>query len=152
MSDFRFDTSHIDWTHIQGGPDDGYPIDYSMAVLGYQEDNGTLDLLVRFAPNSHCHFHKHIAATTTLVLEGEHHVIEITDSGEQIHKVRPAGTYAHSPGGEAHMERGGPEGALVFFAMQEPTGHLFDLLDVDGNLIGNTTISELAAQGQQQAS
>ena len=103
MSDFRFDTSHIDWSHIQGGPDDGYPIDYSMAVLGYQEDNGTLDLLVRFAPNSHCHFHKHIAATTTLVLEGEHHITEVTDSGEQIQKVRAM----HIPGrtivGRRHM-------------------------------------------------
>lgn len=142
--DFRFDTSHIEWTHLEGGPEFDYPIDYELAVLGSQPDVGSLDLLVKFAPNSFCHYHRHCAATTTLVLQGEQHVFETGDDGATIHKVRPAGSYARSPGGDVHMERGGPEGALVFFGMQSPTGQLFDLLDADRNILVSTTIEELA--------
>jgi len=142
--DFRFDTSHIEWTHLEGGPEFDYPINYEIAVLGCQPDIGSLDLIVKFAPNSHCHFHRHAAATTTLVLQGEQHIYETSDDGETVHKVRKAGTYAHSPGGDVHMERGGPEGALVFFAMQSQTGHVFDLLDADRNIIASSTIEEMA--------
>jgi hypothetical protein len=142
--DFRFDTRHIEWTHLQGGDDFDYPIDYELAVLGSQPDVGSLDLLVRFAPNSYCHFHRHVAATTTLVLQGEQHIYETLEGGETLHKVRPAGSYARSPGGDVHMECGGPEGATVFFAMQSPTGGVFDLLDGDRNILVSTTVEEMA--------
>ena len=141
---FHFDTSHIDWTHLEGGPEFDYPIDYRLAVLGSQPDVGSLDLLVQFAPNSYCHFHRHAAATTTLVLQGEQHIYETTDEGETIHKVRRAGTYARSPGGDVHMECGGPEGALVFFAMQSPDGRIFDLLDKDRNVLSSASVEEMA--------
>ena len=141
---FHFDTSHIDWTHLEGGPEFDYRIDYRLAVLGSQPDVGSLDLLVQFAPNSYCHFHRHAAATTTLVLQGEQHIYETTDEGETIHKVRPAGSYARSPGGDVHMECGGPEGALVFFAMQSPDGRIFDLLDKDRNVLSSASVEEMA--------
>ena len=142
--DFKFDTSHIEWTHLEGGPDFDYPIDYEIAVLGSQPDIGSLDLLVKFAPNSYCHFHRHCAATTTLVLEGEQHIYELGEDGETIHKVRTAGTYAHSAGGDVHMEQGGPQGALVFFAMQAPDGKVFDLLDAERTVLAESTIEEMS--------
>lgn len=142
--DFRFDPKSVDWTRLQGGPEFDYPIDYEVAVMGYQEDAGTLGLLVRFAPKSYCHFHRHVAATTTLVLEGEQHVYDVGPGGDVTHKVRPAGTYAYSPGGDLHMECGGPDGATVFFGLQSPTGHLFDLLDKEHNVIGQNTIQNFA--------
>ncbi len=142
--DFRFDTSHVEWTRLEGGPEFDYPIDYQLAVLGAQPEVGRLDLLVKWAPNAYCHFHRHCAATTTLVLQGEQHIHEIGDDGETIHKVRKAGTYARSPGGDVHMESGGPEGAIVFFAMQSPTGEVFDLLDADRNILVKSTIEEMA--------
>ena len=88
--------------------------------------------------------------TTTIVLEGEHHVVDIDENGKETqHQVRPAGTYRHSPGGDVHMEFAGPEGATVFFAMCEPNGHLFDLLDKDCNVIGSSTIAEFAKQAAE---
>ena len=145
-----FDDREIQWTHIEGGPEFDYPIDYWMAVLGYQEENGTLDLLVKWAPDSYCHFHKHVAATSTLVLQGEHHVVDVDADGNELkHSVRPAGTYRHSPGGDLHMEYAGPEGAIVFFALQDPEGRLFDLLDKDHNVIGTTTIEEFVKQAEE---
>ena len=145
-----FDDREIQWTHIEGGPEFDYPIDYWMAVLGYQEENGTLDLMVKWAPDSYCHFHKHVAATSTLVLQGEHHVVDVDADGNELkHSVRPAGTYRHSPGGDLHMEYGGPEGAIVFFALQEAEGRLFDLLDKAHNVIGTTTIEEFVKQAEE---
>ncbi len=142
---FQFDTSHIEWSHLEGGSEFDYRIDYWVAVMGADPKTGTMDLLVKWAPDSYCHFHRHCAETTTLVLEGEQHIIETRDDGEIIHKVRKAGTYAHSPGGDVHMEHGGPDGALVFFAMRSVDGHIFDLLDDDRNIIASSTVQEMAA-------
>lgn len=63
--------------------------------------------LGKWAPNSYCHFHKHLGNTTSLVLEGEHHTVE-TLGGESIHKVRQAGDHAQNPGGDVHMEFAAP--------------------------------------------
>ncbi len=129
---------------MEGGPEFDYPIEYDVAVLGSQPDHGSLDLLVRFAPNSHCHFHRHVAATRTLVLQGEHHVFDVEPGGGIVHKVKPAGTYGQSPGGEVHMERGGPDGAIVLFALHSPTGVLFESLDSDRNIMAVSTIESMA--------
>jgi hypothetical protein len=142
---FRFPTDQIAWTHLTEGPEFDYPVDYKICVLGCKPELGRLDLIIEFAPKSYCHFHRHIASTTTLVLEGEQHVYDKTDDGETIHKVRKAGDYAISAGGDVHMECGGPDGAIVFFSFHSPSGHLFDLLDADRNVIAKTTIEELAA-------
>ncbi|MDP6875449.1 MAG: hypothetical protein QF521_18150, partial [Alphaproteobacteria bacterium] len=88
---FRFDTSKIEWTHFEGSPRFDYPIDYAVAVLGAQQDIGAIDLLIKWGPNAYCHYHRHLAATTTLVLEGEQNLYEVSDTGETIHKVRKAG-------------------------------------------------------------
>jgi hypothetical protein len=145
MTPFNFDTSLIEWTRLQD-PDAGYPCDYELAVLGADPAAGRIDLIVKWPPNAYCHFHRHVADTAVLVVEGEQHIIEIHDDGsEGAHKVRPAGTYAHSPGGEAHMERGGPEGAVVFFAIHSQDGRVFETLDQDMNILATATIEEMAS-------
>ena len=143
MANYNFDSEHIKWTHLQD-PSVGYPCDYKIAVLGAEPAIGRLDLIVKWPPNVYCHFHRHVADTTILVLEGEQHIIEIADDGsEGQHKIRPAGTYATSPGGEAHMERGGPNGATVFFAMQTADGRIFETLDKDMNVLVTSTIDNM---------
>lgn len=143
--DFTFPTENIEWIHLTGDGEIDYPVDYRIAVLGSQPEIGCLDMLIDFAPNSYCHFHRHVAATTTLILEGEQHIHETGPDGEKLHKIRKAGDYARSSGGDVHMECGGPEGALVFFGFQTPNGKLFELLDKDENIIATTTIEELLA-------
>ncbi len=140
----RFDLSDVDWTHMEGGPEFDYPVEFDVAVLGSQADLGTLDLLVRFAPHSHCHFHRHVATTRTLVLQGEHHVFDVGSNGETVHKIKPAGTYSQSPSGEIHMERGGPDGAIVLFNLHSPTGLLFETLDADHNVLATSTIESMS--------
>jgi hypothetical protein len=134
-----FSLDSIKWIHLEGSPRFDYPIDYWVAVLGAQPDKGRIDFLSKWAPNSYCHFHRHIGETTTLVLEGEQHIVETT-STQTIHKVRKPGFYANTPGNEVHMEYGGPEGAVVFFSCQADNGHLFEVLDKDENVLAVATI------------
>jgi hypothetical protein len=142
-TNFNFDTSHIEWTHIVD-PEAGYPCEYELAVLGADPVAGRLDLIVKWPPNSYCHFHRHVADTSILVIEGEQHITVINDDGsEGAHKVRPAGTYAFSRAGEAHMERGGPEGAVIFFALYSAEGKLFETLDKDMNVLAASTVQEM---------
>ncbi|MBJ20663.1 MAG: hypothetical protein GY910_27395 [bacterium] len=141
---YNFDSEHIDWTHIQD-PEAWYPCDYKMAILHADPELGRLDLIVKWPPNSYCHFHRHVADTTVLVLEGEQHLTDILpDGSEGPKKVRTAGTYASSPPGNAHMEHGGPEGATVFFALHAADGKLFEMLDKDMNILATSTVEEMA--------
>ena len=142
MTAFNFDTSRIEWTHIVD-TDVDYPCDYELAILNEDPDAGRLDLIVKWPPNSYCHFHRHIGDTAILVIEGEQHITEINDDGsEGAVKVRPAGTYAFSKGGEAHMEKGGPEGAVIFFAMTAVDGKFFESLDRDMNVLSASTVED----------
>ena len=96
---YQFDAHQIEWAAIDD-PSQPYPCKYWLSILGADPETGRLDMIVKWPPNSYCHFHRHVADTAILVLEGEQHVIEIHEDGsEGEHKVRPAGTYASSRGG-----------------------------------------------------
>lgn len=139
-----FKTSDIQWQRLQSSPHFDYPIDYWIAVLGTQPAVGRADFLIKWEPDCYCHFHKHLGSTVTLVLEGEHHVVEQTAT-ETVHKTRTAGHYARNPGGEVHMEYAGPQGAVVLFSMQAGDGRLFEILDKDENVLALVTVDDLAS-------
>ena len=139
-----FDPDQLEWIHLEGGDAFDYPIDYWAAVLSARDD-GHIDMVFRWEPNSYCHFHRHLVDTTTTVLHGEHHVIEI-EKGEEIeHKVRLAGDYAHKPAGDVHMEYAGAEGSLLLFNMYAPDGRLFEILDKDENVLQLATIDDFTS-------
>ena len=142
---YEFDGDKIDWVEFDD-PSQPYPCKYWMSILGADAETGRIDLIVKWPPNSYCHFHRHVADTTILVLEGEQHVTEILDDGsEGESKVRTAGTYAMSKGGEAHMEKGGPNGATVFFALHAIDGTVFETLDQEMNVLDASTVAETAS-------
>jgi len=140
--DFRF--ADLDWHYLKGGPGFGYHIDYSLALLKAHPERGHIDFLVRWEPNAYCHFHRHVGDTTTLVLQGEHHVVETTAT-QVVHKTRTVGHYAYSPAGDVHMEYAGPAGTLVLFSMYAPDGRLFEILDRDNQVLTVTTIDDVVA-------
>ena len=146
MPESRFDDSQINWVPLLG-PDNppGFPVDYSIAVLGACGETGSLDLLVKFPVGGHCTYHRHIGKTTTFVLEGEHHVFELGAEGEWKHELRRAGHHTIGPGGHRHIEGGGEVGSVVLFSMQAVDGHIFDLLDPEGNVVQKVTLDELVA-------
>ncbi|MBV1930633.1 MAG: hypothetical protein KUG71_02870 [Porticoccaceae bacterium] len=138
------DTSAVEWTHFEEDTRFNYPINYSIGILGASPEVGTVDFLGRWAPNSYCHFHRHLGSTTSLILEGEQHTVE-TINGESVHSVRKAGDYAQKPGGEAHMEYAGAEGSLVFFSMKAVDGKIFEVLANDESVLNATTYEDFIA-------
>lgn len=139
-----FKTDSIEWQHLEGGTRFDYPINYWIAILGAQPETGRIDFLSKWEPNSYCHFHRHLGSTTSLVLEGEHHVVATTAT-ETVHKIRKPGHHAQNPAGDLHMEYAGPQGSVVFFSMQTEDGRLFEILDKDENVLAVATLEDFVA-------
>ncbi|MCH2171846.1 hypothetical protein MK489_13765 [Myxococcota bacterium] len=51
-----FGDSQIEWSHLEGGPDSGDPIDHWTSMLDDQKENGALDLRFKWGPISCRHF------------------------------------------------------------------------------------------------
>jgi len=134
----------LEWVRITGTPHFDYPIDYSVAVLDVDAENGRIDFLSRWEPNSYCHYHRHLGETSVLVLEGEHNVVEKTAT-ETVHKQRQPGFFATNPGGDIHMEYGGPEGTLVYFSCNAVDGALFDVLANNGKILNTATVEDFTS-------
>ena len=142
-----FDNDSLKWRRFVGDDNFDYPIDYEAALLSIRDD-GHVDLLYRWAPNSYCHFHRHTAETTSTVLAGELHVVTIDpNTGEELEtKIRKTGDYAHKEPGDVHMERGGPEGALVLFNLQAIDNSLAESLTQDGAVISVSRFDDMLAR------
>lgn len=146
---FRFDTTHVEWHPIAGGPEfDEFELAYDYSILGYDTKTGTLDMLMRWSGDGgYCERHRHTGVTSTLVLEGEQHLEELLPDGTVKHKVRRAGDYALSLGIEPpHLERGGPEGGIALLSMHTSNGILFEVLDADLKVLAEVTIEQFVAR------
>ena len=79
------------------------------------------------------------------MLAGELHItdIDIESGEEKDSRVREPGDYAHKAPGDVHMERGGPDGALVLFNLYAPDGMLAETLARDGTVIGQSTLDQI---------
>jgi hypothetical protein len=143
----KLDSTRYDWREISGSPDSPYRIHHDMCVLGADRAAGTLDLLIRFdAEGGHCQAHRHVTTTSVLVLEGEQHLDELRPDGTRVHKVRTAGTHHLTPGdAHPHLERGGPEGAVLFFSHHTTDGRLYEIVELDGTVVHTVTIDSLLA-------
>ena len=143
---------NLKWRRYTEGDAFDYPIDYSDAVLDVRED-GRLEILVKWEPNCYCHFHRHTAETSSLVLEGELLVTDIDiETGKEIgQRVRVAGDFAHKQPGDVHMEQGGANGALVLFNIYAPSeeGKLVESLEKDGSVTSTSTIEKILRKRTQ---
>lgn len=139
-----YSQQELDWVRLTGTPKFDYPIDYSVAILSVDEQSGRVDFISRWEPDHYCHYHRHLGETSVLVLEGEHHIIEKT-AYQTVHKTRSPGFFTTNPGGDVHMERGGPEGTLVYFSCQAVDGKLFDVLDAEGNVLKTAKVEDFKA-------
>jgi len=138
------DNENLRWKHYADEAQFDYPISYWGAILGARED-GHVDLLYRWDPHSACHLHRHTAAISSLVLEGELTVIDIDlETGNETGRVvKTAGTWVHKAPGEVHIEIGGTEGALVLFSLYAPEGSLVEGLARDGEVLDHQTLDRI---------
>ncbi len=145
MTQFN-DANQTEWVNVPEDPDLSYDMHYQLKVLGWDRDKGEIDFVLRFAADGgHCQRHRHLANTTILVLEGEQHLFDLKPDGSSEHRMRTTGAYHRGTGPEAlpHMERGGDEGALVYYQCQADDGRLFEFLDDDLNVIEEITLDSL---------
>ena len=126
---FRFDAEQYEMEPFLGEES------VKFAIVDIDADHGTVDLVVKFGPNSMAPNHRHVAAFSSLVLEGSHHVYEVDENGNTTTDVRPAGTYRRSASGGVHKEGGGPEGAVVWFNLRPDADGLYEILQDDGTLL-----------------
>ena len=137
---------NLKWKHYKDDKNFDFPIDYSDAILDARED-GRLEILVKWAPNSFCHFHRHTAETSSVVIQGELHVsdIDLDSNNKTSTRIRKVGDYVHKEPGDIHMEKGGPEGALVLFTIYSPEGEgsLAESLSKDGEVLSISTIKKI---------
>ena len=132
-----------------------FKIHHEYTILGHDLEGGTLDMVVRwYGDGGHCPIHRHVGTTTVLVLEGEQHLRDVLPDGSRgAEKVRKAGDYHLSTGDKhPHLERGGPEGGLVFFGCHaKQDGVLYEILDEQGNVVNLTTVASLIEDWQATA-
>lgn len=126
---YRFEGHQFEWAPFLGDEN------VLFAVVDIDTGHRTVDFVVKFAPNSKCPNHRHVAAFSSLVLEGDHRIYEIGDDGTTTVDIRPAGTFRRSGAGGVHREGGGPDGAVVWFNLRPDDDGLYEILDNDGNLI-----------------
>ena len=140
-----FDTTHLRWMVSDGDGSTSYRVHQETSILGYDRDAGTIDMLVRFDDcGGHCPAHRHVTTTSVLVLEGEQHLDDMLPGGQRVHKVRKAGEYHLTTGDvHPHMERGGPNGAVVFYSHHTNDGRLYELVDEGGEVVFVVTLDDL---------
>ena len=148
MAQSCFAPSRHKWREVTGEPGLSYEVHHDYTILGYDLDAGTLDMVVRWAGDGgHCPIHRHTATTSVLVLAGEQHLWDLHSDGSRgEERVRRAGDYALTAGDSLpHLERGGPEGGIVFFGTHSADGLLYEVLDEDLKLVVNVTMELLIA-------
>lgn len=143
------DIDRLTWVHHTGDDSGGPTIDYWGTILDIR-DPGHIELLYRWEPMSHCHFHRHRAHTTSIILEGELHVADYVDGKATESRVRPAGHRAHGGGDEVHREWGGPAGALVYFSIYTEDGILVEQLNEQGETLRTVTLEDLKKTYRKQ--
>jgi hypothetical protein len=144
----RIDAEQYQWIRIHDDSSPLYTVDHEQTVLGYDRDAGTFDMILRFSGNNgHCNRHRHVTTTSVLVLEGEQHLTDLLPGGDTRQKVRLAGEHHLTTGDiHPHMERGGDDGALIFYGHHTSDGKMYELLDDDLNVIHVVTIDEMIEQ------
>ena len=104
--------------------------------------------MVKFEPNKKIFLRRHLALTNTLVVDGEHIIYEA--DGSAVKDVRPVGRYTSSPAGDAHLEGGGDDGAIVHYIVRGDNDALFDVLNDDMSVAATLRTSDFKAVLEEQ--
>ena len=73
MKENLLQQEHLTWAHYSEDANYPFPVSYWGTILDI-DDAGHISVLYRWDPEHFCHFHRHLCATTSLVLVGELHV------------------------------------------------------------------------------
>src|SRR5882757_4376076 len=130
-----FDDRNINWQPL------GEFKHFMVAVYHVDEARKIVDFIIKYEPNERIVTHRHLAQTSTLVIQGEHRIYE--PNGE-LKEIRPVGGYTSSPPAEPHSEGGGADGAVIFYSLRADDERLFELYDDEMNSIAMLGIADFA--------
>ena len=90
-----YDPEKVEWRNYKDLNNKDFKIDFDYCLLGFDIENGRLDMRLRYPEGeSHCRRHRHVASTLTLVLQGEQFLTEINEDGSKTLVHRKQGDYA----------------------------------------------------------
>lgn len=149
----QLDPDAFEWLEINGAADSPHRVHHDLSILAWDRDAGTIDLVIRFDDEGgHCAPHRHITTTSVLVLSGEQHLTDLRPDGSRPQKVRPAGGHHLTTGDEfPHLERGGPDGAVVFYSHHTTDGRLYEIVDESGAVVHTVTLESLVDTWESRA-
>ena len=126
-----FNPKVVEWRNFRDPECKDYKIDFDYTLLGYDIEKGKLDMMLRYTKGrGGCRRHRHIAATTTIVLKGEQHLTELGKDGSKKEIKRKKGDYAVAQADALpHLEHGGDDGGIVLLSMQDDEGRLIEYFD-----------------------
>jgi hypothetical protein len=130
-----FDDRNINWQPL------GEFKHFMVAVYHVDEARKIVDFIIKYEPNQRIVTHRHLAQTSTVVIQGEHRIYE--PNGE-LKEVRPVGGYTSSPPAGPHSEGGGAEGAVIFYSLRADDERLFELYDDEMRSIATLGIADFA--------
>ena len=120
MQHYKFDDRNITWRTF----------DYlgsAYFVYAADEQNGTVDVVIKFPANRQGELHQHLMAYSTFVLQGE---LRFHRPNGELKEIRPTGSYVLGiANGEPHTEGAGDEEAIVLFSIRGGTGDMFAIFD-----------------------
>ncbi len=126
-----FDPNVVEWRNYKDLECEEYNINFDYSILGYDIEKGKLDMMLRYKKGrGGCRRHRHIAATTTIVIEGEQHLTELRSDGSKKEIRRKKGDYAVAPPDALpHLEHGGDNGGIVMLSLHSEDGRLIEYFD-----------------------
>ncbi len=123
--EFRLDDRNITWRKFDF-------LGSAYFVYAVDEENGIVDLLIRFPPNVCGTLHQHTMPYLTLVLQGE---LRFYKPSGELKEIRPTGSYVRGvANGEPHREGAGAQEAIVLFSIRNVTGDIFTIWADDGTV------------------
>ncbi len=148
-----YDPEKVEWRNYKDLNNKDFKIDFDYCLLGYDIQNGRLDMLLRYPEGkSHCRRHRHIASTLTLVLQGEQFLTEVNEDGSKTLIHRKQGDYALAKSDAyPHLEHGGEKGGTVFLSMQAKEGILFEYFDENMSNSWTVSVEEFVKSWQEGA-
>ncbi|MGI4792971.1 MAG: cupin domain-containing protein [Janthinobacterium lividum] len=99
-------------------------------VYAASENEGVVDVLIRFPPHARGTLHRHTMDYITVVLQGE---LRFYRPDGELKEIRPTGSYTRvAANGEPHREGAGEQEAIVLFSIRGGTGPMFTIWEEDG--------------------
>lgn len=128
-----FDLDRVEWRRVTDLSNPDFKVDFEFSLLGYDLDSRRLDMLLRYGKGGgHCRRHRHVAATATLVLDGDQFVTDLLPDGtlsKTVHRTKGAYALAAADA-HPHNECGGKDGGTVLLSMHaRDDGVLFEYFD-----------------------